>query len=82
MLWKNAHLVEVLFEQAPPQKMIDSKGQFAVDKLEFSNQGLNDAQREAVSNCLLAQDVSMIHGPPGTGKTTTVVELILQTVRL
>ena len=45
------------------------------------NQNLNDAQKEAIKKCLMAGDVGMIHGPPGTGKTTTVVEVILQTVR-
>jgi ATP-dependent RNA/DNA helicase IGHMBP2 len=40
--------------------------------------GLNDSQREAVEFALAAADVAIIHGPPGTGKTTTVVELIRQ----
>ncbi len=41
---------------------------------------LNESQREAVGFCLTSPDVAIIHGPPGTGKTTTVVELIRQTV--
>ncbi len=43
--------------------------------------GLNDSQREAVRFALTAQDVAIIHGPPGTGKTTTVIELIRQITR-
>src|SRR5206468_7288547 len=42
---------------------------------------LNASQREAVRFALAAQDLAIIHGPPGTGKTTTVVELIRQAVR-
>ncbi|MEL7021321.1 MAG: AAA domain-containing protein [Bacteroidota bacterium] len=43
---------------------------------------LNHSQNAAVTNVLAAQDVSIIHGPPGTGKTTTLVyaiELLCQT---
>jgi len=42
---------------------------------------LNESQREAVRFALSAQDIAVIHGPPGTGKTTTLVELIRQAVR-
>jgi superfamily I DNA and/or RNA helicase len=42
---------------------------------------LNEVQREAVRFALSARDVAILHGPPGTGKTTAVVELIRQAVR-
>ena len=42
---------------------------------------LNLSQQEAVRFALTANDVAIIHGPPGTGKTTAVVELIRQATR-
>lgn len=39
---------------------------------------LNEHQKLAVKNCLNANNFSCIHGPPGTGKTKTVIEIIRQ----
>jgi HrpA-like RNA helicase len=53
------------------------ESQAFLKELHFYNKGLNESQHEAIQKCLASRDVSMIHGPPGTGKTTTVVEFIL-----
>ena len=42
---------------------------------------LNDSQLKALRHVITAQDVAIIHGPPGTGKTTTLVHAILETIR-
>ena len=42
---------------------------------------LNPTQEAAVNRVLLAKDVSVVHGPPGTGKTTTLVEAVYETLR-
>lgn len=41
---------------------------------------LNPAQERAVNQVLHAKDVSIVHGPPGTGKTTTLVEAVYETL--
>ncbi|KAJ3300962.1 hypothetical protein HDV03_001572, partial [Kappamyces sp. JEL0829] len=66
-------LVQVLFGDAKPA--FDS-----VDNLCFLDDSLNDPQRLAVRRCLEARELSLIHGPPGTGKTHTCVEVIRQLV--
>ncbi|MBI4375333.1 MAG: AAA family ATPase [Elusimicrobia bacterium] len=47
-------------------------------KFRFFNPGLNEFQREAVETALGAEDVALVHGPPGTGKTTVLIEIIRQ----
>ncbi|WP_372369021.1 AAA domain-containing protein [Candidatus Uabimicrobium sp. HlEnr_7] len=42
---------------------------------------LNVSQKEAVDKTLYAQDIAIIHGPPGTGKTTTLIASICETLK-
>jgi len=54
-------------------------GKFTFDPMRFP--WLNATQEQAVNEVLLAKDVAVVHGPPGTGKTTTMVEAIYETLR-
>lgn len=49
------------------------------NEIEFRTE-LNESQQDAVHLALAAHDVAIIHGPPGTGKTTTIIELIIQAI--
>jgi ATP-dependent RNA/DNA helicase IGHMBP2 len=49
-------------------------------RLRFEDANLNESQRAAVTFADSAKDIAVIHGPPGTGKTRTLVELIRQAI--
>lgn len=54
----------------------DKKPRFTFSERSNSNTNLNIKQHEAVNKILEAQDLAIVHGPPGTGKTTTLVQAI------
>ncbi|XP_073067095.1 uncharacterized protein [Primulina eburnea] len=70
-----ADLVPVLFGERPPTV---SKKDI---KFTLLNSNLDSSQKDAISKALSSKDLFLLHGPPGTGKTTTVVEIILQEVK-
>ncbi|NXF33472.1 SMBP2 protein, partial [Nyctibius bracteatus] len=68
-------LVDVLFFSSDPRAFSETR------PLKLYNDSLDASQREAVSFALAQRELAIVHGPPGTGKTTTLVEIILQAVQ-
>lgn len=69
-------LTRVLFGLDTPTPVSQDEAE-----VEFLDQTLNDGQRDAVGFALASREVALIHGPPGTGKTYTLIELIRQFVQ-
>ena len=67
-----AALRDIFYTKAPASK-------FSFEPMRFP--WLNQSQERAVNEVLWAKDVAVVHGPPGTGKTTTLVEAIYETLR-
>lgn len=69
---KLQHLRAVLIGDEQPSFRTEQPGTFP---------WLNTSQQKAVQKVLCAREVAIVHGPPGTGKTTTLVEAIGETLR-
>ncbi len=48
--------------------------------IKFRNRQLNESQQQAVTAITKNETITIVHGPPGTGKTTTLIEAILQLI--
>lgn len=75
--------MRVLFGQASPTPLPSDLNDpsHPLHKLEWKDQSLNDSQKEAIRFALSSREIALIHGPPGTGKTHTLIELILQLLK-
>ncbi|KAK2744819.1 hypothetical protein FQN57_004143 [Myotisia sp. PD_48] len=74
---EHSRLMRVLFGHVSPSP----PDWQSVESIEFIDPSLNDSQKEAIRFALACDEIALIHGPPGTGKTHTLIELILQLVR-
>jgi superfamily I DNA and/or RNA helicase len=68
----------ILIEDKPPE-FLPIKDLEAI-RADLAESPLNPSQHDAILHALSAKDLAIIHGPPGTGKTTTVAHLIRQAV--
>jgi DNA polymerase alpha-associated DNA helicase A len=75
--------MRVLFGQASPTPLPSDLNDPSnpLHKLEWNDPSLNDSQQEAIRFAIASREVALIHGPPGTGKTHTLIELILQLLK-
>lgn len=69
--------MQVLFGHSSPSP-VDTD---SIGPVDFIDPTLNDSQKEAIRFALASREIGLIHGPPGTGKTHTLIELILQLLR-
>ncbi|XP_064476421.1 DNA-binding protein SMUBP-2-like isoform X2 [Ornithodoros turicata] len=72
-------LIELLFGTTKPTSASEMRD--PGNALRYLNENLDASQKEAVKFALSQKEVCIIHGPPGTGKTTTLIEVVLQLVR-
>ncbi|KAK1780710.1 P-loop containing nucleoside triphosphate hydrolase protein [Copromyces sp. CBS 386.78] len=74
--------IRVLFGQSSPSPVpADLTNDPEVGNIEWVDPTLNDSQKDAIRFALASREIALIHGPPGTGKTHTLIELILQLLR-
>jgi hypothetical protein len=71
---KSLPMVNVLFEVFEPTFNESNEKLNYIKNLTFFNDGLNESQKDAVRFALKVNEIGLIHGPPGTGKTTTIVD--------
>jgi ATP-dependent RNA/DNA helicase IGHMBP2 len=79
-LENNKHLF-TLFEQLHGAAYLPNGNVVNEVSLDFINKNLNASQRAAVNAIVQNNDITVVHGPPGTGKTTTLIEAIAQLVK-
>lgn len=70
-----------LFQQLHDEPTENRAPAIRTVNLTFSNKNLNTSQQQAVIAITQNQHITVVHGPPGTGKTTTLVEAIVQLVK-
>lgn len=68
-------LIQLLLGDA---KYIPLKNTKSLKPRDFYNQNLNQSQQDAINFAIYDSPITIIHGPPGTGKTYTLIELIQQ----
>ncbi len=72
ILKKDNKIIDIILGIKKPNKIKK------LEDLKFFDKSLNEVQKQAVKLAVSSEDLFLVHGPPGTGKTRTLTEIILQ----
>ncbi len=76
---EDLHEMKGLFSSIHGEESFGTKT--ANNSLSFFNEDLNESQKESVQGICENENLLIVHGPPGTGKTTTLIEGVLQQLK-
>ncbi len=80
-LEKNS-VLNSLFQELHNNQPVSKKSSHKIThSLSFKNNRLNESQQNAVAAITQNKKITIVHGPPGTGKTTTLIEAIIQLIK-
>ena len=80
-LESNKSLYQLFKQLHDKQENLSNPLPLNAGEIVFNNQQLNKSQQEAVTAIIQNEHLTIIHGPPGTGKTVTLIEAIQQIVK-
>lgn len=80
-LLKKLELRENVNLKVHTQRLFEAKESYLGKTAIVQNESLNESQLKAVQTCVDLDGIFVLHGPPGTGKTTTLVHLVEELVR-
>ena len=74
--------LEKLFEKIHQADAVNTNNEpINLSSFDFQNKKLNESQQQAVGKVVQNNGITILHGPPGTGKTTTLAEAVLQLIK-
>jgi len=80
-LEKNKKIYPLFEKIHQPENSLSQTVKGNLSNLSFTDPLLDPSQQQAIKAILQNREISIVHGPPGTGKTTTLIEAVIQLIK-